>query len=770
MMAKPNKYFAHSANKLGHWHDLKNHLASVAKRSSEFLQGLKGQEEARLAGMLHDLGKYGELFQKRLRGEERGLDHWSQGAWLSLMKWKAVGAALAIQGHHIGLQDLNKSELCKLVPETLADNHPLGLRLSEENLDVLETRLAEDGLIIPQPTQTILGDSTKSRIDRMLDVRMLFSALVDADFLDTEAHFESDANGKRHRELGPMLCPDQACEVLYDSMKCLQAKTQAATTVADVRRTLWEGCLNAAAQDPGVFTLTAPTGSGKTLAMLAFALKHAQEHDLKRIVIVIPYLSIIEQTAAIYRSIFEEKFGKQYVLEHHSLSGLGKERSDGDSEGNKGELASAERQRRLLAENWDAPLIVTTSVQILESLMSNRPSACRKLHSLTRSVVLFDEVQTLPADLAVPTLATLSHLAHEYGSTVVFATATQPAFSHLHKAVHCHCVVGWQPREIVPEPHKLFKVMRRTKVQWENPDEGVTWAELSQRLRGYAQVMCIVNLKRHAKELWEVMESSPMHLSTNLCPAHRRRVLDEVRERLKNQQSVHLIATQCVEAGVDIDFPVVYRAYAPLDAIIQAAGRCNREGNLTELGEMRVFLPQDEGYPQGGYQQATQITRMLYRRRVGDAIEIDGPDFVTEYYRQLYDICKPEAAARTNKLLNFVKTGSFPEVATYYRLIKDDAINVVVPYSECLDEFKYLKHEADKRGLTADWIRRARPLTVSLYRPKDENDTIWDALIPVKIAGALDRTQNEWFIYAVTEHYHPNLGLVPTGSLNTWIA
>lgn len=765
-----NKYFAHSANKYGNWHVLADHLGSVAKLSSEFLRGLKGEEEAGLAGLLHDLGKYGERFQQRLRGQERGLDHWSQGAWLALIKCRAIAAALAIQGHHIGLQSLNKLELGKLDPKMLANQHPWSLRLSEEDLDSLERRLAEDELTVPQPIKTVLGDSTESRIDRMLDVRMLFSALVDADFLDTEAHFESNADDKCYRSSGPMLCPEQALSVLSDTIESIQRQTRAAPQVAAVRRALLDGCLKAAVQTPGVFTLTAPTGSGKTLAMLAFALAHAQKYDLRRIVIVIPYLSIIEQTVAIYRSIFEERFGKQYVLEHHSLAGLGEERSREDSEGEKGETTWAERQRRLLAENWDAPLIVTTSVQILESLMSNRPAACRKLHNLTRSVVIFDEVQTLPADLAIPTLATLSHLAHEYGSTVVFATATQPAFSHLHKAVHCHCVVGWQPREIVPEPHKLFKVMRRTKVQWENPDEGVTWTELSQRLREYAQVMCIVNLKRHAKELWEIMESSPMYLSTNLCPAHRCRVLDEVRGRLKNQQSVRLIATQCVEAGVDIDFPVVYRAYAPLDAIIQAAGRCNREGNLTELGEMRVFLPQDEGYPQGGYKQATQITRMLYRRHVGDAIEIDDPDFVTEYYRQLYDICKPAAAARPNALLNFVKTGSFPKVATYYRLIKNDAINVVVPYSECLDEFKYLKYEADKRGLTADWIRLARPLTVNLYRPKDENDTIWDALIPVKIAGALDRTQNEWFIYAVTEHYHPNLGLVPTGSLSTWIA
>jgi CRISPR-associated helicase Cas3/CRISPR-associated endonuclease Cas3-HD len=769
--SKPDspRYFAHSANGQGKWHPLVDHLASVSELADKFLYGMRVQEEAALAGLLHDIGKYGDLFQARLHGKAQGLDHWSQGAWLALLKHKAVAAALAIQGHHIGLQSLSKSELRRLEPKALASNHSLQLRLSEEDLAILEGRLAEDGLTVPQPTTPVLGTSIDSRIDHMLDVRMLFSALVDADFLDTEAHFESDADGKRYRAPGAMLHPDKALSVLRDYIGGIQRQTQAAPAVAEVRRVLLEAGMNAASHAPGLFTLTAPTGSGKTLAMLAFAMNHAQQHGLRRIVVVIPYLSIIEQTASIYRSIFEPIFGGHYVLEQHSLSGLGEERSTGDNEGGKGEVAHAERQRRLLAENWDAPLIVTTSVQMLESLMSNRPSTCRKLHRLARSVILFDEVQTLPANLAVPTLATLSHLAHEYGSTVVFATATQPAFAHLHEAIQSHCAIGWQPREIVPEPVELFTTLRRTEVQWGNPDEGVTWAELSERLREQAQAMCVVNLKRHAKELWESMESSAIHLSTNLCPAHRRKMLDGVRESLKHQRRVHLVATQCVEAGVDVDFPVVYRAYGPLDAIIQAGGRCNREGKLAGFGEVQVFLPQDEAYPPGGYQQASQITRMLLRQHGADGMRLDDPDFVTTYYRQLYDLSKPEAAARTKELLDFIKAGSFPDVARHYRLIAQDAINIVVPYSECLDQFATLRDEADRKGLTADWIRSARPLTVSLYRPKMD-DAIWDALIPVKVAGRGDREQNEWFIYAVEEHYHPVLGLVPTGSLNNWIA
>ena len=255
--------------------------------------------------------------------------------------------------------------------------------------------------------------------------------------------------------------------LLLSHVERLQAGTQADHRVADVRTALHEACLDAAELPTGLFTLTAPTGSGKTLAMLAFALAHAKKHGLRRVVVVIPYLSIIEQTAQIYRGIFAPHFGEEYVLEHHSLAGGGAEQNRTDNEGNRTE--DPERRRRLLAENWDAPLVVTTSVQMLESLFSNRPSACRKLHRLARSVILFDEVQTLLTSLAIPTLAALSHLAQAYGSSVVFSTATQPAFTHLHETVKQHCAGGWQPREIVPEPAKLFTPLRRVEVSWGEP-------------------------------------------------------------------------------------------------------------------------------------------------------------------------------------------------------------------------------------------------------------------------------------------------------------
>ncbi|MEW6038806.1 MAG: CRISPR-associated helicase Cas3' [Pseudomonadota bacterium] len=768
-MRKDDRY-AHSANRAGIRHRLRDHLSSVSRLAGEFAGSEPWADEARLAGLLHDLGKYGDRFQARLRGEDQGLDHWSQGGWLALTEHKAVAAALAIQGHHIGLQCLSKDGCKDLNLQNLTQNHPLQLSLSSDSLDELKALLAADGLTAAQPRSTVCGTDLSSRIDRMLDIRMLFSALVDADFLDTEAHFEGNQDGKRYRPPGLELQPERALPLLLADIERLQAGTRADARVAEVRSSLHRACLDAAELPKGLYTLTAPTGSGKTLAMLAFALAHAKKHGLRRVVMVIPYLSIIEQTARIYRDIFAPHFGDSYVLEHHSLAGGGPERNRTDNEGNQTE--DPERRRRMLAENWDAPLIVTTSVQVLESLFSNRPSACRKLHRLPRSVILFDEVQTLPASLAVPTLAALSHLAQAHDSTVVFSTATQPAFTHLHEAVKQHCAGGWQPREIVPQPASLFTPLKRVTVDWGDPDQALPWQTLAERLGQHPQSLCIVNLKRHATELWTLLqETAALHLSTNLCPAHRREVLSTVRQRLEQGEPIRLIATQCIEAGVDVDFPVVYRAYAPLDAIIQAAGRCNREGKRKELGRVCVFMPEDERYPPGGgYEQAAKVTQMLLKRFGKDRMAIDEPAFITAYYRELYDIGRPEAARKTRELLDFVRAGAFPEIAKEYRLIEQDTINIVVPYAPCSDLFDELRDMADAEGLNADWIKKARPLSVSLFRPKPD-DPIWDGLIPVMNTRQRGRkSQEDWFISAVPEHYLPQLGYQPPTGLNLWIA
>ncbi len=762
-------YWAHSANYAGNNHPLPSHLRKVAELARAFLQHTDLQVEGALAGLLHDIGKYGDLFQQRLLDPAHvtGLDHWSAGAWIAISKYQALAAAFAIEGHHIGLTSWQ--DMLRICPDNLENRHPLNLRLTDPDVDGLVSRLLDDGIEPEKPQSPLFSSkpgSTRKNIADMLTVRRLFSALVDADFLDTEAHFQGNGHGKVYRPPGPELQADESLAILRDRLAELGKKSRAPDHINQVRRDLLGDCLQAAERQPGLFTLTAPTGSGKTLTMLAFALKHAQRHGLRRIVMVIPYLTIIEQTAAIYRDLFESRFGADYVLEHHSMAGFGAEDNEEDSE------VEAERRRRLLAENWDAPIIVTTSVQLLESLFSNRPSNCRKLHRLARSVILFDEVQTLPVSLAVPTLAALSHLSQQWNSSVVFSTATQPAFEHLDREVREYVPSGWQPEEIVRQPQQMTECLRRVVYRFPSRGETTDWATLADRIAEYEQGLCIVNVKRHARDLYESLSGEVgdcYHLSTNLCPMHRRRVLDEVREKLNDNRRCRLVATQCVEAGVDVDFPRVWRALGPLDAIIQAAGRCNRNGNR-EQGEMTVFVPEETPYPpMPGYLQATKVTESLLNSIGRESFDPYDDGLIERYYQSLYQISGP--AGQKADLIEAIMGFDFSEVARQYRLISQDTINIVVPWSPAGPLYDELRDLAACEGLSRQWIQRARPLSVGLYRPNPD-DTIWDALMPVPYfrGGKKNPGKEDWFIYLREEGYHDDLGLIPPDNLHLWIA
>lgn len=752
-------YFAHSANRVDKWHLLVEHLVGVSRRTREFGGAQPWADEAGLAGLLHDLGKYGDRFQARLHGKDSGLDHWSQGASIALTEFRAIAAALAIEGHHIGLQRGDKNGLRRLLPDRLAALLP-GRSLSDPDLSRLQSRAVADGVVFGKPT-TLAIKSFERAVATMLDVRLLFSCLVDADFIDTEAHFEGDAQGKRPRHEGPKLDAIAALAALDAHMEGLRAATGAQAEVRQARETLWSAATRAGQMEVGPFTLTAPTGSGKTLAMLKFALEHAARHGLKRIVLAVPFLTVIEQTARIYRVIFKA-FPDNFVLEHHSLAGLGAEAEQRDAEGN------CERQRRLLAENWDAPIVLTTNVQLLESLFSNRPSACRKLHNLMESVILFDEAQSLPSNLAVPTLAALSHLSAAYRSSVVFATATQPAFDTLYEAVAKHAVQGWQPREAVPEHPALFAALERVAVRWPESGEKCSWAQLAAELQDADQVLAVVNLKRHALELLNELAGAEgvFHLSTNLCAEHRRDVLNRVRERLKQGKTCRLISTQCVEAGVDLDFPLVYRALAPLEAIAQAAGRCNREGRMDGMGRVVVFEPDEEGnwrrrYPTHAYYQAVEVTRSLLK--LSGALDINDPALFRDYYRRLYDLNNPSSQNPT--LNEAIAALDFPEIAKCYRLIDQSAIQVLAPWAGRKEEFDTLQAEAEREGISAGWMRRAQGLAVSIYR-SNEGAPAW--AIPAKLRRGIG-TSDEWFILE-GDYYDDTLGLNPPKGQQVFIA
>lgn len=759
---QPGQYFAHSANRHGDWHRLADHLASVSKIAKEFLQGRNGAEEVALAGLLHDLGKYGDRFQARLHGKDKGLDHWSQGASLAL-RHRAVAAALAIEGHHIGLQRGSKDSLRRLLPDNLPSTVLPGLALSEPNVERLQSLAAKDGINFTTPASFALN-SWAQAVSAMLDVRLLFSCLVDADFLDTESHFEGNAQGKRPRPEGPKLDASAALAALDAHMAALRGATGAQVAVRQARETLWSAVIRVGQAEPGTFTLTAPTGSGKTLAMLKFALEHAKKHGLKRIVLAVPFLTVIEQTARIYRTVFKAS-QDNFVLEHHSLAGLGAEAEQRDAEG------ANERQRRLLAENWDAPIVLTTNVQLLESLFSNRPSSCRKLHNLMDSVILFDEAQSLPQHLAVPTLAALSHLSAAYRSTVVFATATQPAFDTLNEAVRKHAVQGWQPIEAVPEHPALFAALKRVAVRWPEIGEKRTWTQLAAELRDVDQALVVVNLKRHALALLNELTGTEgvFHLSTNLCAEHRRAVMDRVRTQLAGGLPCRLVSTQCVEAGVDVDFPIVFRAMAPLESIAQAAGRCNREGRLNEqscLGKVVVFEPGEEDgwrkrFPTHSYYQATQVTQSLLKLH-NNRLDINDPEIFRAYYHRLYNLNDP--ASQNADVTRAIQELDFVEIAKAYRIIVQDAIQVLVPWASRNDEFLELRTEADRHGISANWMRRAQGLAVGVYRT-DDGPPAW--AIPAKLwrGGVSD----EWFILE-GDFYDDILGLNPPKGEQVFIA
>ncbi len=705
-------YYAHTAEGLdgkrlpessGLWQPLKDHLRNVAALARRFAEPLGLANEAELAGLLHDLGKYSKRFQARLHDHSiHGVNHWSVGAAQAFER-RMLEAAFAIEGHHTGIpayleNDAETGLECltgRLLK--LRDAKPAAeVNGFSEAADELRRRFA---LEIPEPPQIPSPVPAGRDFTTALRTRMLFSCLVDADFLDTEAHYDSSKTGLRTT---PALLPERALEVLLANL----AARPSESPINQLRRRLLADCMSAAATKPGLFSLTAPTGSGKTLAGLAFALAHAKANDLRRIIVVIPYTSIIEQTAQVYRDLFEPVFGPNYVLEHHSAVAPRERKEDAKQDAEEERL----RRARLAQENWDAPLVVTTSVQFFESLFGHKPSQCRKLHNIARSVVLFDEVQTLPLKLVPSLLSAVNLLVKDYGVTAVFGTATQPAFASAAKAI----LGGWQPMEISSQPAAMADALRRTRINRRPDSRRVKWPDLADELSGFRQVLCVVNLKRHARELFQSLAAVSgtaglFHLSASMCPAHRQAKLAEVRRRLLAGEPCRLVSTQLIEAGVDVDFPRVYRAMGPLDSIIQTAGRCNREGRMSELGEVVVFRPEDDTKPRDAYAQAAAITEAFLNENP-DA-DLHQPETYIAYFTRLYGTLGPQdrkddpAFAASEKL-------HFPEAARACRLVGKDTRSVVIAWGwgRCLIEF--VKR---KRHLNRKLWRRAHRFSVNFY-------------------------------------------------------
>lgn len=626
-------------------------------------------EVARLAGLWHDIGKFNPEFQDYLRHCERaatanepappkGVPHaafggrFARGAYPPLMQ--------IIYGHHAGLQEIEqvKQRMEDLAPDGVYEEV---LRLARENLS---------GFGSPEYPASLLEDPPRDRLQYEFLLRMLFSALVDADFVDTEAHFDpekADARGRRS------LTVTEMWEVFERDQTSSFSEVADTTPVNRVRSEVYKACVSAARRPPGIYRLSVPTGGGKTRSGMAFALRHAVEHGMDRVIVAAPYTSIITQTAEVYRNIF----GDEAVLEHHSAVRASRER-----EGFVGDAVEAERlhelqaRARLATQNWDAPLVVTTTVQLFQSLFANRTSRCRKLHNITRSVIVLDEVQTLPAGLLAPIVSVLGELVRRYGASVVLCTATQPALDGSTPYLE-----GFESVEnIVPRERAAHHFQGLRRVSYEIPKEEWSWEELAGRVEEEAEsgsALIVLNARKDALAALDAIgDERPglFHLSTLLCGAHRRDVLEEVRRRLHAREPCVLVSTQVVEAGVDLDFPVVFRALGPLDRIVQAAGRCNREGNMPEGGRVFVFSPEGGRIPPGEYDSAFQQTKVLLKQHPN----LHDPEIFRKYFSELYQVVSTDGEG----IQELRERCDYPEVARKFRMIEDDTTPVIVQYAE----------------------------------------------------------------------------------------
>lgn len=709
-------------DKQGIWHEhaLYDHLQSVSQIALNFGDKFGNGDWAALAGLWHDLGKYRAEFQAYIKYDsgyepnahiETGghkVDHSAAGAIYAVNKFGIAGKILAylIAGHHTGLSDCEK----------LTKTHGSALEQRLQDQYLLDSTLKQ------RPPSDILDKSlpvSKAKaIFISLWLRMLFSCLTDADFLDTEYFYDTAKSQLRTRFL-----PLKELSPIFDEfMKNNFVKTD--TELNKIRADILHQCREKAKLPPGLFSLTVPTGGGKTLSSMAFALAHALRYQKERIIYVIPYTSIIEQTADIFRDIFGDN-----IIEHHS-------NFDPEKETDRGRLA---------CENWDAPIIVTTNVQFFESLFASRTSRVRKLHNIVNSVVILDEAQLLPADFLEPILTASQELVERYKVSLMICTATQPAFKE-------HSGLGWHfnglknIQELIDNPENLYKSLKRVNIEFpKDLKKPQDWSEIAQELQSHPTVLCIVNRRDDCRNLFLQMPKETIHLSGLMCGEHRSQIIKKIKNILADGKSVRVISTQLVEAGVDLDFPVVYRAMSGLDAIAQAAGRCNREAKLTN-GLVKVFVPPSFS-PPGILRKAETVTRQLLAENNADLLS---PSNFENYFTKLY-----WSISSLDKYLivQDLKAGSklqiqFRTAADKFHLIDDEAqVSVIVLYSESEKWIKKLREKGPERWL----MRKLQRFTVNIS--KSEHAKLLQQKDIIEICSGI-------FVQNSADLYHEQLGFL----------
>jgi len=679
-----NNFIAHSKNRLGIEHNLRDHLLGVADIMATFTDKMIYNQIFRITGLLHDFGKYQLEFQKYLvRGGMRGsVPHASWGAaYCRILKQQE--AAFAIDGHHKGLPD--RAELQTDIN---------GFKNKEKEIElkkILSQYLSDNGIT----ENDLVYNQTLGLIDseRELFIRYLFSALTDADWLDTEKHFKREKFESRPNK-------EFNSEILLEKLeKEIKSKNKEGW-INQLRNNVREYVIIKAKEETGFFSMTLPTGMGKTLASVSWALHHSAKNNLKRIIIVLPYISIIDQTASELKRIF----GEEYILEHHSSFA----EDDKTMEEIRNEAIQDEGQaKRLATENWDFPIVITTTVQFFESLFSNKPSRTRKVHNIAQSVVIFDEVQSLPKEILLPTLEMLKNVQKVMNTSFLFCTATLPAFEKREKFDGIENI-----KPLVENPVEIYSKTRRVSYLPVNDYQPVEMNYLYENVLKQAKsVICIFNTKKKAREFSSFLEDTQgywwFHLSTYLCPWHRKKIIRAIQNSLTNKKKIIVSSTQLIEAGVDFDFPCVFREIAPLEGIIQSAGRCNREGKM-EQGNVFIFRLTDDKAPDKQYKSLANFALNQFR---GSEEKLFTHDFFSYYYQHAVDLfCNPDK----RKINDLRKEFKFESVTGAYKLIETKTTSLFV-YNYNRQSREIYNRIKNKPFLSRDDYRSIQLFIVQVY-------------------------------------------------------
>ena len=707
---------------------VRDHLREVAEMAAEFARPFGAEGWAYAAGMAHDIGKYSPEFQNRILRGGRKVDHSTAGAYELFEHLNAKLLAYCVAGHHGGLPD-GGSSVDMDGGSTLLSRID-GARQGE--LPDYHAFADEVELPIAGKLAFRMPPDPKDGFALAFLARMVFSCLVDADFLCTERFMQGGARERLSTE---------GLDVLRERLEAKVATFYPPKTeLNETRCSLLDACARAAEEAPGVFSLTVPTGGGKTYASLRFALRHAlaEGHGMRRVIYAVPYTSIIEQNAAVFREVL----GERNVLEHHANFDFDDAGEDGDA-------------LRLATENWDAPVVVTTNVQLFESLFANKTSRCRKLHNIAGSVIVLDEAQMLPTKQLLPCVRALAELVQRYDCTVVLCTATQPSLDGLFERYGCPV------REIAPDPQGLYERLRRVSYRFEG---AVQDGDLASWLAAHDQVLCVVNSRKQAKRLYDLVAGDcaegAFHLSTLMHPVHRERVLKEVRQRLKGGEACRVVATSLVEAGVDVDFTVVYRALAGIDSVVQCAGRCNREGRRdVQESVVHLFEPAEPYALPADVRQKAELARLVLRgagmdaSAAGEPCDVGSLEVIAAYFNQLHEIRRDRldaSGALADLELWRVSGGAlcilFKHVADRFRMIEEGSHPVIVSDPRIAGDLAAVREGRATRGA----MRRLAHYSVGLY----DND-----LEALKAAHSVELLEGDTYVLLDGALYHEDTGL-----------